>query len=65
MTATVHIGKLMNLGSLSRITCGICPSVDMYVEMEKKEATQPPRNAGTMLLKKISLIDTRMKQAII
>lgn len=55
----------MNLGSLSRITCGICPSVDMYVEMEKKEATQPPRNAGTMLLKKISLIDTRMKQAII
>ena len=44
---------------------GTWPRVEQYVEIERKEAVQPARNAGTKLLKKISEIETRIKHAMI
>ena len=55
------IGKLMYLQSFSLMTRGICPRVEKYVDIERKDATEPVMKAGITLLKKNSAIDTRRK----
>ena len=61
----ITIGKLIYLQSFSLITIGIYPSVEKYVEIERKDATEPVMKAGIALLKKNSAIETRMKHAMI
>ena len=62
---TTIMGRLRKRESRSRITLGIYPNVDRYVEMEMAEAVDPAKKAGIKLLKKISQIETRIKHAII
>jgi len=58
-------GKLMYRGSLSRISSGIWPRVEKYVDTVRKDATEPVKNAGIILEKKNSAIETSKKHAII